>query len=729
MSTDNDNFEQPTEEQLEEVSTRPDYLTVLDTIYPQETIRTFFKHQKQMIAWSLEAESSPPIEDDGQYFYSRCGVNACTPGSGKTAPMLGISFYEVPEPYLPDNIMSTTLCTIILKPPKREYIPCSIYMAPNTLLENWKNDCNSFFGPGRYYEVLTPAKIMEQIRAENFIVQDYQSAQLNTQLNNVEAVIKKLGAIRVANRTEQDKQYLAAYKVERERLKGLLASSGDDVVTNFLIHKMKQYKIIIVGATSFQYLIPCFDKVQCARLFIDEMQDILITNQDNFRQCANSEVIDFLLEGKGKRQALTYRQYSPVRFIWLVTATAYLIPENEQTKSGGVHYFNSWIGRNVPFIRDYVNAASGNYVLPELVKRYIIKFPDSYIKKIIYGDANLVRYHVLKCRKPIESQILEGTLDESFDEYLENDDKVGMMRALKIENPNQILEAVIYKLQEKIQEVEKRMSEYKAEGDRLANLLEKGNEEIKGYQEKIALIYKRLEILSGSISSPCAICMESMENKELLVCNTCYNPCHSECMINHFKSSGNTNCPFCRTELNKNNLMKIDAHAAGEVARLKHADEGENGEYVFESKLEALYHAVKQFRKVLLYLNTSDTEDEVNIVEIARTFASMGYNVRVPMTLTKQKKFQLYGQLEDRIIIPRSKREIGKDLEDFERANRPTIWIMKTASSSSGLNLPFIDLTLCYSVFRQREQIIGRGLRPARLKSGLVMDFIELVYV
>jgi len=489
-----ENENDPTKEELENINTRDDYMEIADYIVPNELKKELYKHQKQMIAWALEAESESVISNERGQFYSRIGVNASSPGSGKTAAMLGLSFFDVEEPAVPDGIVSTSLITVIINQPRLEYIPCSIYLAPNNIISNWKNDCNTFYGQGHYYEITTESAIMDEIRKEGFYSQNSTSSYLNDQYDEVDKIVKKLSSIRVANRTNEDLNNLTKYKNMRKKLKEEIElSSGGGIITEFLIHKMKQYRVILCGATSFQFLIPTFEKVKVNRLCIDEMQDILITNQDNFKLYNNDSIVNFLIGGHGKRITETYRQLSPARMIWLVTATPYLITSQEKTKSGAVHYFNMWIGRNAQFLRDYVNSVSGKYMLPDMIRRYIIKFPDTYIHNIIYGNQNFIRTHVLKCRKSSENSIFTGILDSEFDEYLENDETEKIMSYLNIHNINDIYDGVINKINEKINDVHKRVSEYKVTGERLINLKEEADAEINGYNNKFAIMENRID--------------------------------------------------------------------------------------------------------------------------------------------------------------------------------------------------------------------------------------------
>jgi len=90
-----ENENDPTKEELENINTRDDYMEIADYIVPNELKKELYKHQKQMIAWALEAESESVISNERGQFYSRIGVNASSPGSGKTAAMLGLSFFDV----------------------------------------------------------------------------------------------------------------------------------------------------------------------------------------------------------------------------------------------------------------------------------------------------------------------------------------------------------------------------------------------------------------------------------------------------------------------------------------------------------------------------------------------------------------------------------------------------------------------------------------------------------
>lgn len=719
---DDDFIEIPDAADMEDVSTMKDFKDIPVNEFPPQLKRELYKHQYQTIYKCLEAENSPPIETDAGSFYARVGINANNPGSGKTAAMLGLAFYDVPESDIGGDLYASSLSTISLKVVEREHIPCSIYMADIKLLQNWKRDCDDYYGKGHYFEIGTSSELFAQASRS--------SSRLNGVIEDIAFVKKELASAKKRyGASSAEAQTLSG---ESDRLNAEKEELGRDLVNDYIISMMHKYKVIICGHTNFQFLIPIFKIVQVDRLVIDELQDITITKQDTFKGVGCNPVLEYLI--KNRKGLLTYRESPPARFIWIVTATPYLIEGNEKTKGGSTHYFNSWIGKNAPFIRDYINSGTGNYMLPEMIHRYIIKFPDYYINHNIYGDKNFVQSYVLKCKKPRELAAVQGALGGAFDEFIENDDYDGLMKKLSIDNPEDIVEAVKAALYIQIDDIRAIMNGYKAEGGSLERLLGEREAEIAAIELKIAAIENKMEAFKGALEEQCPICYEELqafgklapedpddkeiwEMKSVVACRACFKPFHTGCLFGSFGVTHNHSCPNCRGKMDESTIIRVTDDSGQIDFKSMRDDEAQtmNEETIFENKNVALKATLEQCTQALLYLNTSGEYGSTDI-DIIKMIAGMGIDVRLPSAMTKEKKAQIFGEYSDRIFSPRGKRAIATDLLEFEKTRRPTVWVLKTSHSSSGLNFPFIDAIICYSRFKQEEQIKGRALRPQRTK-------------
>lgn len=717
---DNEILEIPDANDMEDISTMRDFDSIPIDEFPPQLQRDLYKHQYQTIYKCLEAENLPPIDNERGSFYARVGINANNPGSGKTAAMLGLAFYDVPETEVGGELYASSLTAITLRSIDREYIPCSVYMADLKLTQNWKRDCDDYYGKGHWFEIGTSGELFEQASRSSGRLRDIIES-LALLKKEITSAKRRFGAAsqEVIDLTDENLELTK----EKENL-------GRDLVNDYIIKMMKKYRVIICGHTNFQFLIPVFEEVQVDRLVIDELQDISITKQDTFRGVGCNPVLEYML--KNRKGVLNYREASPARFIWIVTATPYLIEGNEKTKGGSTHYFNSWIGKNAPFIRDYINSGTGNYILPEMIYRYVIKFPDYYINNNIYGGKNFVRYYNLKCKKPREFAAIQGALGNAFDEFLENDDYDGLMKKLSIDNPEDIIDAVKAQLYDQIDAIRKTMSEYKAEGVMLEKLLSDRENDIAEIEAKITAIDSKLESFKGAMVEDCAICYESLQafskippeneedkkiwdEKSVVACKSCFKPFHTGCLFQSFSISHNHTCPNCRAKLDEETIIRVtDDDGEVDFKSIRNEEEQIKDETtIFENKQDALREVLGQCNKALLYLNTSG-EYGVGDIEIIKMMAEMGIDVRIPSTMTKEKKVNVFGEYAARIITPRAKRQIAMDLDDFKKARNPTVWVLKTSHSSSGLNFPFIDSIICYSKFKEEEQIKGRALRPQR---------------
>lgn len=669
-----------------------------------------FRYQRQMIDRCLCAEGAGPVKTRAGTFYARTGVNANNPGAGKTVVMLAMSRFPVNPSAFPGNIYSSSLSVIILPPKKRKYVPCSLYLASNKVADNWKRDCDKFFGAGQYFEFGTEGDIV---------------AMVNREHNNFGP--KKIVELR--------------------------PGEFDD----FVMRKLTSYKIIIAAERSFQYLIDIFMDIQIDRMVIDEPQDIVITSQDKMKGYCLNEDLDFLLRF-GANEGTYYREEPFARFTWLVTATPHLISDNLRSGTKGKNrYFNTWVDRNAPFLRDYINSSGGAYHFPDMIKRYVIKFPNSYIDYHKTGGINYMEPIILKIKKPIQAIAVEEALDESFDMLLQNDDISAIMTKLKIDSPEKIVEGVINELNEQIQELEAKKTENQLGGQALVVYIQGIDAKIAPLVAKIDSVIRKMQRLNETVqtsnvhsdSGDCVLCSQQMipqpeicprnqnpmewANQCVVVCKTCFNPFHAHCMKKMFDISNKTTCPFCNSNLLDGNLLKYSSEGRGDVSvareekvKLFNSIPIVTEPHVFNSKLEALAGAIqtKNLQKGLLYLDLQgdDTKTENDIIYV---LLQLGFDVRIPSSKTKAQIAAKFGAYAQQVLVPGNSRDVGKELKKFEDSTRCTIWIMRTSKSSSGLNFPFIDFIFCYSKFKQEHQIVGRANRPSRR---IMYKYIVLEY-
>lgn len=449
------------------VSTIDNYREVRSDIRPPRLMRDLFLHQYQSIAKCLEAEGAGPIVTENGVFYSRIGVNANLPGSGKTAVMLGMAQYDVQESKIDGQIYSTPLMTIKRNSPERTFINTTIFLGNTGVIGNWKSDCDKFYGMGQYYEFTTPAKMKKEMGKIN-----YDLERLNKRKDELS---KQKNAAKKQNNMEMARYYEDQEKQTKQQIDRIY----EDQFITYVGSKMRQYRVIIISADSFALFFDIFKRIEVARVVIDELQVIGVKNQKDMKNYLMDNVLDFLLR-PGKSKATFYREPPFARFMWIVTATPHLIDENE----GPTHYFNNWIGRNAPFLRDYANSVSGNYVLPEMIKRYIIKFPNSYVNDII-GVSEFKEEYIFTVAKPPMIKAIYGVLGSEFDKMINNEDYESLMKKLDVSGSEYIMSGAIRYLESKIEDIQEKMGTYDRTSGNYSSLMQKAEGEIASYVTKI----------------------------------------------------------------------------------------------------------------------------------------------------------------------------------------------------------------------------------------------------
>lgn len=729
--------------------------------------QTLYKHQKQMITKMLEAESEAPIESDKGIFYSRIGVNACKPGAGKTAATLAVLIGQ-PEVEPPQTCMmqySSPLVSMALAlDDSREYIPTSIIICPNTLINSaWKADCDKFYGSDKYYIIGTNAENAKAATKEGIRVES-KGNDLATIKKEITSVKQKIGRLtkpgaksRSGQTREELQSLLEELEAEQNELMGATggrkvnrmgaaAAANDDGSIEFLVNKMRNHPVIICPASSFYTLVPVFKKKEVSRLVIDELQAITLTHQDHMIGYKTNDIIEFLC--RVGRNNSSYRELSPARFIWLITAT----PDQLQEREKG-HFFNSWIARNAPFLRDYSNSRTGHYMFPEMIERYIVKFPVSYINEIIFGGK---QYNVdvnIKVSRNRALAVLGGVMGDDFDELLQNDQYDEIMKKLNIEcvsinDPDAemiIIEGAIDALNKQLDAIDHKEAGYK-EGNK-ARFIEENNKERERIRHKIANINRKLEALKsvqelveGGEGPTCEVCMETFDDAEIMACPECWACYHKNCILSWFKRNGaNKTCPKCRkqfTSVADLCVVKLESHSDEEgndevkIDFVHEEPETEDDAPIrYESKAEAIVDIVCSEdgpHKSLLYLNSLDDSDADN--STIRSLIDRKVYVFYDKAMTVEKKVNTFGpNAEKYLFCIANRKKISESIRLFEGAKNKCVFIMKTGTQSTGLNFPTVDAIITYSRFNPNveAQIKGRAERASRTKEYL---YIVLEY-
>lgn len=713
----------------------------------------FHPYQKQMITKMLEAEILPPIETERGRFYSRLAVNACMPDSGKTPVTLAVclGYPEIDQAPISMNTYSSSLVSFELpNDESREYIPTSIVVCPPELAVNaWKKNCEKFFGDDLCYILGTASEIQAQASKSGVKFSNDDEAAMKKRLTSLKNK-RKRGTLKDAEIAELDEleKWSAEKKATKTKRVSTSTKARDSGIMEFIVQKMREYRVIICPLSSFQLLFPIFEKYEVSRLILDELQKSTVTKQDDLIGYKINPVMEYLASRTTKRKENTYRELSPARMIWLITATPHQLHEHEKGR-----WFNTWIGKNAPFLNDYCNAASGKFMFPDVIERYVIKFPNEYIKEQKDGGNVWRKNLTLKVKRPNIVGVLQGVMGDDYDVLLQNDNFEEVMRKLGLDGVGvndpelelKIIQASIDKLNKDIAEIDYREAGYKTGGN--ATILAKNEEERNAIRKRIATIERKYNALTtikehfaGELEEPisCQICFENIEG-EVFACKECWAFTCRHCALTWSKKMGaNKQCYKCKTKFHSVKDFGVykqnadgEVNVEPEIKEELHEDEEENIEdKEFDSKLEAITTVLSDdygLEKTLMFLNSGDESNNDNT--IIRALIDMGLHVFYDNSLTERERIAKFGQRgKDYVHCVANRRKMDKELEKFRDAKKRCVFILKTGSKSTGLDFPFIDAILCYSNFKEGdvEQIVGRAERHGRTKE---FCFITLNYM
>lgn len=744
-----------------EISTDPDYRDIEETDIDLLEGENFYKYQKQMITKMIEAEEEGPIETEQGTFYSRIAVNAMMPGSGKTGPTIGLCIAkpEVSKPAISMANYSSSLVSLSINETEYEYIPTSLIICPGPLVESaWKKNCDKFYGDGYYYIIKAFEQTKKEIaKDDSFETTESEMTQINKKITSIKGKINrgtaKLIDINTLPVLEERKKYLKANKSTLSIEEKI--NSEEEI--EFIVSKMKQYPIIFCPANLFYMMIPILKQYEISRLIVDELGVIKITNQKNMISYKTDPIIEFLTRSdKSTTSISSYRERSPARMIWIITATPQQIMENTLNTD---HFFISWIVKNSPFLKDYLNASDGNYMFPEMIQRYIIKFPNSYINECRNNGVVYERSYVINVKKPLLNLILDGIMGKEFDELLENDAIDELKNKLNVINtgndPNEInfaiIQGAIDKLQSNIQDINIKESNYKnganskilADNDSKKNKLNKSINKIELRTSNYDLA---TNFVNDELDTPllCMICESDLDKTSTCACPGCYSMCHDTCIFSSVLEVDDFRCKNCKTKITSLDQINVlveykdedeDYNSATFMKKVNDSDDLEVPDIMNDSKLNALIEIIDYKSesksndpyKCLIYLY--DSSEYKNEYEIIRHSLDKGIRVYYDKNINKAKIEELFGNNGiNHLTSVSDRKKMEKYIDSFRNNKHPSVFIMRTNAQSTGLDFPFIDDIITYSEndYSLRSQIVGRADRPSRKK---MFDMFEMTYV
>lgn len=761
------------ENDLEEYAPNKNFRSIRDDIIPdyfqpQVNYSTglpfdMYKHQKQALAWSLQAEGEGPASDkDGNLFYSRSAINALGTGMGKTLVGLGVACFNVTPSKVPENYLSTSLNFVKLKQAKRENIDCTIIVAEGKIMNDaWLSDARKFYPNLPKYVYEGDAVFKRQFVETSPEVGEAQSNYYKHSdiIRQGDEYFKKSGDKDAVNRIYLSNGYNdfldkdgnpRSYDFMARKLKTDFDNKMNEAFASALANVMKQVKVFFCQNIHFYTLFPFFKKYTVNRGIFDEPQNTVYTNQVEFRDYLPDEKLKELkMNGMGKM--LPYYEESPFRFLWLYSATPHLIRDNDDK-----HYFNKWIAKNDYVLTDYIRSVTGRSLFPKLIEKYVIKFPYKYTIESRPGYDLLINRFNLKCRRSRKADVLRGALGDDIDAMLENDDFDGILRKLGGGSINEIFTLAVDKLRSDIDKRRQEISAYSAKTNQ--TIRDKSEAELQMMIRNLSSLQARISELSSGQSDVCSICLEDFDyetsDQKLLCClhsdhgdiSKCGGKFHYQCIVPSLKRR--MKCPKCNLDIHN---WQIDFTFIRNKSESK-TDEVSNYpkfynniDYNYESKMDALKDALGLMKrktpegqeqyfyrnKVLLFVECKD--DAKILTDIIKLCQDNGYNVRLPFTpsnvinqttgkVTKAKDalktaypdvMNSFGRME--VTFPNaSKAKIQEEINSFKMEQRRFVWIFRSGKESAGLNFPFVDTLIEYSRFKSHKQIIGRALRLNR---------------
>lgn len=740
---------------MDEYSTVPNYESIpVDAINIPYLARPLWKHQYQYIYSCLKTEASDPVTTkNGEVFYSISGLLPSSTGTGKTATMLGVMNFGVDERSIKHNIFSTSLNFFMLNKKQREHISCSIVCSKKEIIRNaWIKDLNIFYPRLPYYEFDTVGKF--KTNAKKSPEYQYFANYLNQVIMFVGFQVGELKNGRITQENfemqmlnikdkevstiEEAEAYIDLKKRELEELE-------KKIVIDEAVKIMKAHKVIFISKDSFHFLFDIFRKYTVDRLVFDEPQDIVITNQDGFRNYLPDKRAKFL---KTVGKNVPFYEESPARFIWYVCATPDGISGNVSK-----HFINAWIDANDYVVHDYVSNREETRMFPELVENYVVKFPLSYILEQRPDLQRLVSKYKINCHKNVQANILRGVIDDEIDTMLENDDHEAVIKKLSVSgSATNILDAGIERITHDIRKLETRISNY--DPSTPAHILAKSNADLEEMKKKRTDLVRKIRTfrgnhLQGDVQD-CPICFDSLNvvpiegeepSKKCIVHMGCMNCFHIGCFQESMKVK--RECPMCREQITKNEDIKLAYDQNGRSIEQQVYDE-ENGYRNIKNPFDGTEQGtkpevIKQIlltpkninghsvprSKVLLFINFKDDEGS-NIEEIVKLIQSCGYNVRLPFSgMTIENVNRKYPPINGfRVVTKKASTSITKEINEFKVSTERWVWIFRSGKESSGLNFAFVDTSIQYSEFGR--QVIGRSVRMDRVNH---LDLITLYHV
>jgi hypothetical protein len=357
---------------------------------------------------------------------------------------------------------------------------------------------------------------------------------------------------------------------------------------------------------------------------------------------------------------------------------------------------------------NYLKSFFSGFDKEKFSKIFILNDPNWIKKSIQMPNINYYEYFAIdEIEEHIENLIKYGGCEKIVNYLNCNDwDGLSYYTNCNVKNPNDLY---TYLMKELDIQIENRQIEIEYR-KKLKNRDTINNREIQEYQNKINKLEEqcnslkvRKDTIKNNINNinndDCLICADKLKHPVFVRC--CYHHYCTECLMNYFKSTNQTqqNCPLCRQEINKNMMFFIKDYKQFDNLNeniLTNNKDLEQCNQIHKTKFEILYDIINNIKiirndlqRILIFIDKNSVFDK-----IVNDFK----NKNIP-----------FGKLNGSIY------QMNKIINKYFTGEIP-ILLLNACSYGTGINLHnTTDIILLNRMDRCLEsQIIGRAQRIGR---------------
>ena len=478
------------------------------------------------------------------------------------------------------------------------------------------------------------------------------------------------------------------------------------VVPHNLFYQWSKYIKNITKSKDFNYKLVC--RSNELREFINDAKkldnyDLILLTDTNFKKLSNLIILNNIKINRvifDEIDSLNIPNNKNIscKFYWFITASYgnLLYPK-------GYYYYNEELNicirhanglSNKGYIKDLFNNIY-YFMSKDLSSILVLKNSDRFVDKSF--DIPDPIQHIIKCKEPIYTTLLNGVVDKNIINCLNANNYKGAIALFnskqKVTEKN-IIDIVIEKFASEINNLDiqkNAINQMIFNNDEIINNEERKTR-ISRLDEKIENINIKINNIKERINNNniCNICYDEIENNKLIV-KCCSNIFCFKC-INLWLSE-KAECPLCKTKLNKDDLYLIQKEENIKEFNNIILDENKINENFDKLKnLEILLKNRKEKSKYLIFSEYDITFDKI-------------------MTILNKNKIKYSFLKGNKYIIEKLLNEYRNDDLD--------ILLVNINNYGSGLNLENTTDIVMFHNFEANieKQVIGRAQRVGRKNS------------